>query len=240
MQAAVVIGADGAWSRIRPLLSSARPQYTGFSFLDVTVTHASARHPHLSQLVGPGTAVLLDDQRGLLAQMNGNDTLRTYAALKVPEGWAEDEDGGAFLAAANREAIDRLIALYFSGWHEAALDLLRRADARLLTVHRIYALPADHRFTHREQSRLLTAVGDAAHLMSPFAGEGRQRHDRLHSSRSPCPAPSPRARRPPAPSCCNSWAQPSASASAACSSGRRRRQRRRLPTSSSSSQKAPL
>ena len=171
-QATLVVGADGAWSRIRSLLSSARPRYTGITFVDFTVRQVAARHAAVAELVGPGTATLLDEQRGLLAQMNGNDTLRTYAALKVPESWADDEDGGAFLSSVSPEAIERLIARYFSGWHETALELMRRAELPSVAVRRIYALPADGGFTHSQHTRLLTALGDAAHVMSPFAGEG--------------------------------------------------------------------
>ena len=168
-RAALVIGADGAWSRVRPVLSSAVPRYTGVTFLDCTISHVAARHPHLAALVGPGTAFILDDERAIIAQMNGNDTLRSYACLKVSEGWTESDeaDGGAFLSSASQQAIDAFIRRYFSDWHEAALDLMRHADMQSVAVRRIYALPFDHQFTHSQQSQLITALGDAAHVMGP-------------------------------------------------------------------------
>ena len=170
-RAAVVVGADGAWSRIRPVLSSTVPSYTGYTAIDLMVPNVSARHPQLTELVGQGTCFILDDERGFIAQRNGADVLRVYAVLKVDEGWAEDEDGGAYLANADSEAIVALIEGNFSGWYEPALQLLHCADIDSLRVRRMYQLPFSHTFQHTAHTRLVTAVGDAAHVMS-INGEG--------------------------------------------------------------------
>ncbi len=114
---------------------------------------------------------MLGQQRGLIAQMNGNDVVRCYAALKVPESWADSDDGGRMLSQVNQQTIDAFASRYYSGWPEAALDLMRKADHQSVTVRRIFALPFDHVFSHSAQTRLVTALGDAAHVMSPN-GEG--------------------------------------------------------------------
>ena len=184
-RASVVIGADGAWSRVRPVLSSTAPRYSGVTFVDCMVPHVAARHPHIAAMVGPGSMFVLSDQRAIIAQMNGNDTLRTYACIKVPEDWSETEgpDGGAFLSAtvggdgassdsaASRAAVETFIQRYFGDWHSSTMELLRRADPQSVTIRRVYALPFDHSFSHDRRSRLVTAVGDAAHVLGPN-GEG--------------------------------------------------------------------
>lgn len=84
----LVVGADGAWSRVRPLLSSYKPQYSGLTFVEFGIDDIDRRYPALSRLVGRGKVGIHSNGREIIAQRNGHAHVRGYAIFRVPADWA--------------------------------------------------------------------------------------------------------------------------------------------------------
>lgn len=88
----LLIGADGAWSRIRPLVSNASPVYTGISFVETDLFDADTRHPRSAAVIGGGFFIALGGERGVLAHRESDGSLHVYTALKADEGWLDTVD----------------------------------------------------------------------------------------------------------------------------------------------------
>jgi 2-polyprenyl-6-methoxyphenol hydroxylase-like FAD-dependent oxidoreductase len=159
--ASILVGADGAWSKIRPLLSDAKPEYVGTTFIETYLYDADERHPVTAEAVGGGAMYALTPGKGIVAHREAGDILHTYVQLNRPAEWIASIDFGAAAVATAR------VAAEFDGWAPELTALI--TDGETAPVPRmIYTLPDGHRWGRVPG---VTLLGDAAHLMPP-AGEG--------------------------------------------------------------------
>ncbi|MGW2230809.1 FAD-dependent oxidoreductase [Streptomyces formicae] len=157
----LLVGADGAWSRVRPLLSAATPAYTGMSFVETYLFDADTRHPAAAKAVGGGSMLALAPGKGIQAHREKGDTLHTYVALSKPQEWFAAIDFTDAPAATAR------IADEFEGWAPELLALLTESDTAPV-LRPLNGLPTEHRW---ERVPGVTLIGDAAHAAAPN-GEG--------------------------------------------------------------------
>lgn len=157
----LLVGADGAWSRIRPLLSDATPRYTGFTSIEYFMFDADTRHPATAEAVGTGSLFALAPGQGFLGHRERGGTLHTYVQLKKPQDWLAGTD------TANGADVPAQVTAEFHGWAPELTALITASDTAPV-VRPLYTLPGGH---HWARVPGVTLIGDAAHLAPPN-GEG--------------------------------------------------------------------
>ena len=157
----VLVGADGAWSKVRPLLSDATPAYTGVSFVETWLHDVDARHPATARMAGGGGLMATAPSQGLFVHREPHSVLHAYTALARPADWF------AAIDFTNPAAARARVAAEFDGWSPALTALITDADTPPV-LRPLHALPTGLRWLRQPG---VTLVGDAAHLAPP-AGEG--------------------------------------------------------------------
>ena len=157
----LLVGADGAWSKIRPLLSDATPEYVGTVFIETYLHDVDERHPATADVVGGGALYALAPGKGITAHRESGGVIHTYVQLNRPAEWIASIDFTDAAASIAR------VAAEFDGWAPELTALITAGETALIS-RPIHALPSDHQWDHVPG---VTLLGDAAHLMAP-SGEG--------------------------------------------------------------------
>lgn len=157
------VGADGAWSKVRPLVSDAKPFYSGICGLDIWTHEVDNRNPHLAALVGEGAVFSFGDGHALMGQRSGDGTICVYAFVSRPESWSQEYGIDWSDIRASKGELARTL---FRKWGDIPKAMLLDTDDDA-TLRQLYMLPVGFQWESRPG---ITLLGDAAHLMTPFAG----------------------------------------------------------------------
>lgn len=156
----LVIGADGAFSKIRPHLTDAMPEYTGISMIEMNSDENE--HPDLLKFNKNGKVMALGGYQAILGQRNGDGRIMAYISFKMMYDTLDEY---------RNLSLDELKERLMHEFNDWGADLKKYIAYSYEDVkfRRIYKLPIGLTW---ETQKNMTLIGDAAHLMSPFAGEG--------------------------------------------------------------------
>ena len=159
----LIVGADGAWSKVRPFLSTEQPFYSGIGGHAFRIPDAEKSQPELYDLVNRGSLFSWSDSKSIMAQYMGDGSVNTGTWSVRPKDWKQTCGYDVHNAVAVKEACRK----EFSDWDPRLVAFTQRAEEHVIPRD-LYMLPIGHRWEHKKG---VTLVGDAAHVMTPFAGQ---------------------------------------------------------------------
>ncbi|QKZ13739.1 FAD-dependent oxidoreductase [Spirosoma sp. KUDC1026] len=160
----LVIGANGGMSAVRTYITDATVEYTGTVFIQGEVADPQRACPAFYELCQGN--ILMASHKGNLfgANPKNNGTLTYNVILSESDEWLNEH-----LNFQDTAGIVQFLSDRFSDWHAVYKQLFQATN--LFRALPIRKLPLTKPWK-QDRPLPITVVGDAAHLMQPFAGQG--------------------------------------------------------------------
>lgn len=165
----LIVGADGAWSKVRKAIDPTLvPEFVGIAMHELEILDPEKNAPEILKLVKRGSVFSGTEGARLTIQHMGDGSLNMYSTSVNPDPDWMKPGKCSYNPHSLEETIPVLLDTVYMDWAPLLRQALEKTNGRC-NPRSLYMLPVGTTWTHK---RGLTVIGDAAHLMTPYAGEG--------------------------------------------------------------------
>ncbi|MCX2478316.1 NAD(P)/FAD-dependent oxidoreductase [Pedobacter sp. MC2016-15] len=158
----LVICANGGMSKVRSFVTDAEVTDTGTFIIQADVQQPELRSPEFYRLCNGYRLMAAHEGNLLVANPKNGDLLSYGVIFKKPEDLKS-------IDFTDTAAVTEFLSERFKGWDAHFMELFSATSSYVSLTTKV--LPLDKPWK-AERPLPITLVGDAAHLMPPFAGEG--------------------------------------------------------------------
>lgn len=160
-----IIVSNGGMSKIRKFVTDTEVEETGTFNIQADIHQPEINCPGFFQLCN-GNRLMASHQGNLLfANPNNNGALHFGISFKTPDEWKNQTQ----VDFQNRNSVVDFLLKEFSDWDERYKELIHTTLSFVGLATRIFPLEKPWK---SKRPLPITMIGDAAHLMPPFAGQG--------------------------------------------------------------------
>ncbi|MCF2489101.1 NAD(P)/FAD-dependent oxidoreductase [Dyadobacter sp. CY347] len=159
----LVIGSDGANSKVRKYITDIERTYSGLTIVEGNIYNAAVNAPHLWALISGGKIFAHWNSKTILLSAKGEGSLSFYTITEEPDEWTKTSR----IDFSNKEAVFTWFKQRFSDWSNDWHEIFSTDESYFVSRPQYY-------FSQDQSWQTianLTMIGDAAH-QTPPSGDG--------------------------------------------------------------------
>lgn len=129
------------------------------------IPDAAKRFPDLDKMVNRGSIFSFSDGSVVMGQQMGDKSIYVSVWGVRSENWMDEAEYDVY----DGKQVKAALAKTYKSWEPKVQKLMAAADDDSVISRSLFMLPVGFRWNHKPG---VTLLGDSAHLMTPFIGEG--------------------------------------------------------------------